>query len=274
MIDAHCHIQFQAYDADRDEVIKRCIADDVQMIAVGTKYSTSVNAIALAEKYPKFIWATVGFHPTHVNKSVFHDKSEEKSEAPEIFDYQKMLELAKNKKVVAIGECGLDYFRLDIERRTSIIAHQREAFEAQINLAAELKKPLMLHCRASKGTDDAYEDLYVTLKTSTYNLKPVLHFYAGSLAMTKKFVDAGYYFTFGGVITFSNDYDEIIKYIPMDRIMLETDAPYVAPIPYRGSRNEPRYLVEVAKRLVELKQLPQDEIIKQTSQTTQCILNL
>lgn len=274
MIDAHCHIQFQAYNDDREVVIERTKKAGVTMIAVGTKISTSVNAIALAEKHKDWIWATVGFHPTHVNKlTYYHDKSEEGAGAPEEFDIKKLSELAARPQVVAIGECGLDYFRLDGDR-AEIIKKQKEAFEAQIALASELQKPLMLHCRASRGTDDAYEDLYEILEHRSLNIPRILHFYAGSPAVTKKFVDAGYYFTFGGVITFGDDYDEIVKYIPMDRIMLETDAPYVAPAPYRGARNEPWYVIETAKKLAALKKLSQDKVVDETSKTTTTIFNL
>lgn len=274
MIDAHCHIQFQAYNDDRDAVIARSKVAGVKMIAVGTKQSTSENAVRLAHENPDCVWATVGFHPTHVNKfTYYHDKNEEGTEAPEEFDIQKLGALAKAERVVAIGECGLDYFRIDGDR-ASIIAKQKEAFDAQIKLAQQLQKPLMLHCRASKGVDDAYEDLLDVLQSSDFRHSSVLHFYAGSLAMTKKFVDAGYYFTFGGVITFGADYDEIVKYIPMDHIMLETDAPYVAPMPYRGKRNEPHYIIETAKKLAFLKNEPVEKILEMTASTATKIFNL
>ncbi len=261
LIDSHCHIQFQAYNDDREAVILRAKNAGVKMIAVGTKQSTSENAIAVSEKHKGWIWATVGFHPTHVVKAMYyHDKNEEGIAAPEVFDIQKLRAIATRPEVVAIGECGLDYYRM-VANRESQIAEQKRSFVEQIELAKELSKPLMIHARASKGTDDAYEDILNILRTSNFQHPTILHFYAGSLAVTKKFVDAEYYFTFGGVITFTRDYDEIIKYIPLDRIMLETDAPYVAPTPYRGERNEPAYVVEVARKLAEIKNIRVEEAI-------------
>jgi len=192
--------------------------------------------------------------------------------------------LARNPKVVAIGECGLDYYRLsDIKvtlrqssGQASDMEKQKSIFRQQIEIAQELKKPLMIHARASKGSDDAYEDVFFECHSREGGnpLPKIFHFYAGSLAVTKKLVAAGCYFTFGGVITFTRDYDEQIKYIPMDRIMLETDAPYVAPVPYRGKRNEPSFVVEVAKKLAELKGIRYDDCVAITEATTKKVFAL
>ncbi|MDO8585163.1 MAG: TatD family hydrolase [bacterium] len=291
LFDAHTHIQFPAYDADRDEVIKRARDAGVKMIASGTQFSTSLAAVALAEQYPEDVWATAGFHPNHALPAVgrlgrpkeggnhwYHDKSEQHETVPEVFDIGKFRALGRNKKVVAIGECGLDYFRLQESNKTikqgSIKAKQKETFVAQIELAKELRKPLVIHARPSKGTDDAYKDVLDILRTSDFRHPTIFHFYAGSLAMTKKLVDAGCYFTFGGVTTFSDDYNESIRYIPLDRLMLETDAPYVAPIPYRGKRNEPAYVVEVAKRVALLKGVSYEEIVKQTTRNVLTVFKI
>ncbi|MBI2406387.1 MAG: TatD family hydrolase [Candidatus Harrisonbacteria bacterium] len=274
IFDAHTHIQFPAYDADRDEVIQRARAAGVKMIAAGTQAGTSRDAMMLAEQYPEDVWATVGFHPNHVLPAVarsgsgdakeggnqwYHDKSEQRVAVPEVFDIEKLRKLAAHPKVVAIGECGLDYYRL-IANREAHIAKQKEIFRAQIALAKELKKPLVIHARPSKGTDDAYEDVLSLLSNVNGQMSKVFHFYAGSLSMTKKLVDAGSYFTFGGVTTFSSDYDESIRAIPMERLMLETDAPYVAPVPYRGKRNEPGVSYE--------------EIVKQTTQNVLTVFKI
>ena len=274
IFDCHTHIHFPAYDLDRDEVIKRAQAAGVKMVCVGTQTSTSESAIKLAQKYSNDIWATVGFHPSHVNQNWHHDSEEQKETAPEKFDIEKLRNLAKHPKVVAIGECGLDYYRLnqEAEIRNQEKARQKDALLAQIEIAAELKKPLMLHVRPSKGADDAYEDLLALL--SRAKAARVIHFYGGVLEITKKFVERGFYFTFGGVVTFTEDYDEVIKYIPLKQILLETDAPYVAPTPYRGKRNEPAYIIETAKKISAIKNMEYDEVCETTFLNTLTALNL
>ncbi len=283
IFDAHTHIHFAAYDADRDAVIHRAQEAGVQMLAVGTQADTSLSAVRLAEQYPRDIWAAVGLHPVHTSAS-YHDEKElgggeaAKAFAPleisrpgaaaavpnrqggfltgfvsrgEEFDYSYYESLAKKSRVVAIGECGLDYYRLTPETKEK----QVSAFKEHMRLAESVGKALMIHCRPSKGTDDAYEDLLslVTSRQSLTTIPKIVHFYVGSPAMTKKLLDAGFYFTFGGVITFARDYDESIRLIPLERMLLETDAPYVAPEPYRGKKNEPAYIVETAKKLAEIK---------------------
>jgi len=286
LFDAHTHVQFAAFDPDRRAVIKRAHDLEVGLINVGTKKNTSEQAVALAEKYESGIYATVGLHPIHTDKS-FHDVQEiggsdgkGLNSRGEEFDYEYYKKLAKHPKVVAIGECGLDYYRLEAEneKRKTQIGKQEMAFKKQVELAKELNKPLMLHCRASKDTDDAYIDALEILKTNEAfeagKLKAIFHFYAGPPAITKKLLEFGAYFTFGGVITFVRDYDATIDLIPLERIMLETDAPYVAPIPHRGKRNEPAYVVEVAKKMAELKGVDYDTICKVTTKTVKNVFKV
>lgn len=267
LVDSHTHIHFPVYDADRDEVLKRAKEAGVKMLCVGTQAASSEAAVALARKNPGEVWATAGFHPNHFASAWYHDQKEQKDSEREEFDAKRLRKIAESPEVVAIGEFGLDYYRLNQESRirNQEKEDQQEAFEVQVGIAKDLNKALMLHCRPSKGTDDAYIEADRIL--STYeNLPPrIFHFYVGSLAITKKLVESGAYFTFGGVITFSRDYDEIIKYIPLDRILLETDAPYVAPEPHRGKRNEPAYIIETAKKLVEIKGISVDEAAEQTT---------
>ena len=266
LIDAHTHVHFAAFEKDYREAIQRALDVGVGMVTVGTQRDTSRQAVEVANEF-RGVWAAVGLHPAHTFHP-YHDPKElgdniKLDNQGEDFDYEYYKSLALDPKVVAIGECGLDYFRIKNDE-AGIKNKQKDAFIQQIKLAQELNKALMIHCRPSKGTDDAYADLLAI----TSNFKPrtsnILHFYVGSLAMTKKFVEAGFYFTFGGVITFARDYDEAIKYIPLDRILLETDAPYVAPEPYRGKRNEPSYLIEIAKKLAELKGTSYEKVAEQT----------
>ncbi len=257
--DAHTHVQFTAFGSDYKEVIERALAASVGVVNVGTQKDTSVRAVAIADEYEGDVYATVGLHPIHTEKS-FHDV-QELGAAPlkrgeprldfmsrrEEFDYDYYKKLAENDKVVAIGECGLDYYRLGEGTKK----RQAEAFIKQIELAKEIQKPLMIHCR------EAFSDLISILQTTHYKLQTnigIVHFFSGTKDDARKLLEMGFSFTFGGVITFTRDYDEVIKFIPTDRILSETDAPYVAPVPYRGKRNEPVYVIEVVKKLAEIKE--------------------
>lgn len=267
-IDCHTHVQSFSYDEDRKEVIERAKQAGVKMITVGTQMATSAAGVLLAEENRECMWATVGFHPNHVvedhpewngGTKWYHDKKEQKENVPEIFDAAKMRTLATHPQVVAIGECGLDYFRIEgsEEEIQESKKQQHEIFLSQIEIAKEVAKPLMIHCR------NAFPDLIEVLSATRYMLQAtsgIIHFFTGSPADARALLDLGFSFTFGGVITFTRDYDEVIKLIPLDRILSETDAPYVAPVPYRGKRNEPAYVVEVVKKLAEIKGVPLEEM--------------
>ncbi|KKT18492.1 MAG: Hydrolase, TatD family [Candidatus Nomurabacteria bacterium GW2011_GWB1_43_7] len=253
-IDIHSHVNFTAFDADRDDVIKRALDNDTWMINVGTQIDTSKKAVELANKYKEGVYATVGLHPIHTGKS-FHDEQELGSEGKEFtsrgeaFDKEKYLELARNLKVVAIGECGLDYYRTEPES----IEKQKKIFIEQIGLANETNKPLMLHVR------DAYADTLGILKEHA-KVKGVVHFFVGSIKEAKEFLDLGFMLSFTGVLTFTHDYDEVVRLTPLDMILSDTDSPYVAPVPYRGKRNEPSYVKEIVKRIAEIKNLPEEKV--------------
>jgi TatD DNase family protein len=193
--DAHTHAQFAAFDADRDAVIERSRATGVGMVNVGTNKSTSEVAIALSEKHPDLCWATVGLHPTHTHEGAHHDSHEVAADTGvEVFDWDVFLALAKDSKVVAIGECGLDYFHVKDEESKK---KQKEAFVKQIELAHEVKKPLMIHCRS------AFPELIeiLSMNRGLLNALPgIIHFFSGTADEAKKLLDMGFYFTFGGHI--------------------------------------------------------------------------
>lgn len=253
--DAHTHLNFVAYDADREATIFRAREASVDMNIVGTQFDTSASAVALAEKY-EGVYATIGLHPIHTGKS-YHDEKElgegnrEFTSRGEIFDMGKYLALGKNPKVIAVGECGLDYYRL--EEKTKAV--QTEAFLQQIELANRLKKPLMLHIRsAPKGSGDgeAYRDALALVKAHAKVLGDV-HFFAGDWAIAKGWLDIGFTLSFTGVLTFTNDYDEVVKNAPLDMLLSETDAPYITPVPYRGKRNESSYVPEIVKAIARIR---------------------
>lgn len=258
LFDAHSHVQFPAYDNDRELVLQRAQEAGIKMIAVGTQADTSEAAIALARRYPENIWAAVGFHPNHLSAAWHHDAKEQREAVPEMFNQEKFLTLARDPKCVAIGECGLDYYRLEGEA-ADIKEKQKEVFVSQMAIAETVHKPLMIHCRPAKGTDDAYQDL---IKLLSKKVPAIMHFYVGSPDMTDALVAAGCYFTFGGVITFSRDYDESIRRIPLDRLLLETDCPYVAPLSRRGKRNEPAFISETYQQMAKIKNLDYDSLVQ------------
>ena len=260
-IDIHSHVNFKSFDEDRDETIQRALDNDTWVINVGTQVDTSRNAVELAHKYREGVYAVIGLHPIHTGKS-FHDTKElgdegkEFTSRGEVFDKNIYRELLKDPKVVAIGECGLDYYHLDEDS----IKKQKEAFIAQIELANEIGKPLMLHIR------DAYSDALVLLKEHA-KVKGVVHFFTGTLPQAQGFLDFGFMISFAGAITFPPKKDgtgshsnEVIKNVPLDMILTDTDSPYVAPVPYRGKRNEPIYVREIVKKIAEIKNLPEEEV--------------
>ena len=254
--DAHCHTNFAAYNEDRAETIYRAKNGGVVMNVVGTQRETSASAVLLAEKYEN-VYATIGLHPIHTGKS-FHDTAElgeggkEFTSRGEQFDISNYEKLARHPRVVAIGECGLDYYRCD----ESTKAVQKNAFIQQIELANKVGKPLMLHIRDPlrrvSGEASAYEDAREILKAHA-KVQGDVHFFAGDWNTAKKFLDMGFTVSFTGVITFTHDYDEVVKNVPLGMILSETDAPYVSPVPHRGRRNEPSYVVEVIRAIARVR---------------------
>jgi len=252
--DAHTHLNFAAYKGEEDEAVKRAIDAEVGVNIVSTQYDTSLSAIALAEKHDG-AYATIGLHPIHTSKS-HHDEKElgEGGKAftsrGEVFDMQKYLVLGKNPKVIAVGECGLDYFRLEEDTKKT----QAEAFIQQIELANSLGKPLMLHIRDGKhaGGVNAYLDALEILKAHA-KVKGDTHFFAGDWDIAKKFLDFGFTLSFTGVLTFTHDYDEVVRNTPLDMLLSETDAPYITPVPHRGKRNESAYIPEIVKAVARIR---------------------
>ncbi|OGN09067.1 MAG: hypothetical protein A3J46_06135 [Candidatus Yanofskybacteria bacterium RIFCSPHIGHO2_02_FULL_41_11] len=253
IFDSHCHLQFPQYKNDREEMIKRTLDGGVFMICVGTDLETSKQGIELAQKYDG-VWATVGLHPN----DVFNEDST-------ISSYD---EIVESSKVVAIGEVGLDYYRTTETQKQK---KQKEVFEQFIDLAQKTKKPMVLHFRDSpKGSSgrvhkDALEILALSFKPKALSQTGVSHSFTGNIDEAKKYLDLGLCLGFNGIITFARQYDDVVRYVPLDRILLETDAPYLAPELYRGKRNEPLYVKEVAQKVAELKNEPLEKIIEQTT---------
>lgn len=272
-IDTHAHVNFAAYNEDRNEVIQRAEEAGVSMINVGTQYDTAQSAVELAEQNDH-CYAIIGLHPIHTSKS-YHDKQELGTEGQEftsrgeVFDMEKYKALAASGVVVGVGECGLDYYRNTPETRDA----QEKAFRAQIEFALELDVPLMLHVRASEGSMDAYYDAIEILReykdVHGDKLRGNSHFFAGDIEVAQHFLDLGFDMSFTGVITFVEDYRKLVQFVPLDRIHAETDCPYVTPAPHRGKRNEPSYVIEVVKKIAEIKGLAESETAEQLVKNAQ-----
>jgi TatD DNase family protein len=239
LIDIHSHLQFSDFDDSRDQIIQAMKDHGQGTIVVGTNLESSVQAIELAIKHEN-IWATIGIHPTNTN----HDTKE----------LRNLLRNYKNSgKIVSIGECGLDYYRTP---KSDVFKSQLEVFQAQIELAIETQLPLMLHGRPSKGSMDAYQDMIDILRQYRDDLpiKPGdAHFFVGDLSIARQLLEMNFTLSFDGPITFARDYDEVIQYVPSDMIHAETDAPYAAPIPYRGQSNSPLYVEYVIDALINIR---------------------
>ncbi|MBU0998893.1 TatD family hydrolase [Patescibacteria group bacterium] len=266
-IDIHSHVNFKTFKEDGDIVLKRALQNDTWVINVGSQFSTSKRAVEIANKYQEGIFAIVGLHPIHLEES-FHDEEETGGEGfktrAEEFNKDAYRELLKNSKVVAIGECGLDYFHCSSE----MAEKQKEVFIEQIKLANEVKKPLMVHVRNNyeDKSRNAYIDILEILKKYA-KVKGVIHFFEGSLENAKDFISFGFMISFSGAITYparkkgrNCDYEEIIKNISLNMILADTDSPYMAPVPYRGKRNEPVYVKEIVRKIAEIKNLPETEV--------------
>jgi TatD DNase family protein len=278
--DSHTHVNLAAFKEGYREVISRARLAEVGMINSGTQKDTSAKALDLAHEFENdFIYASVGLHPVHTEKS-FHDVDElgggDAAKAfisrGEVFDYEYYKKLALDPKVLAIGECGLDYYRIGVEgARFEVVEKQKKAFIEQIKLAHELDKPLVIHCRK------AAEDVIDILRSKSSILNPVpgiMHFFTDGTEYAKQLSDMGFSFSIGGVVTFTRDYDEMIRMLPVDRILTETDAPYVAPVPYRGKRNEPAYIVEVVKRIAEVRGVPEENMKEQIWENSRRIFKI
>jgi len=239
-IDTHCHLQFEQYAQDREEIIERMKEEGVAAIVVGTDFETSKEAVALAEKH-EHLFASVGFHPGNTTLKSF--------------DEAVYRALATHPKVVAIGECGLDYFRLE-GASDEVKNKQKELLQQHIALAAELDKPLVIHVRPSKGTRDAYADLIEILKEAKKEypkLRGDIHFFAGGLTEAEAFFALDFTISFTAVITFTHDYDDVIRSVSLADILPETDAPYVAPLERRGERNDPLAVMSVITKIAEIR---------------------
>ena len=308
LVDSHAHLTDKIFENDLDAVISRAKEGGVQkIVSAGYDFSSSKKALGLANAR-EGIFATAGIHPENVADfdAIFEKidknrgKIDKNDDCPNLifdenflFEAEKSLEeelekiekLAQNEKVVAIGEIGLDFHflgfldkqkqekfgqKLDEEEIKNLKNLQKRAFFAQIDLAQSLKKPIVVHSR------DAMGDTFEILKKYHLKRESLLHCFGGSLESAKELVKLGFSFSFGGVVTFKNakNVQEVVKNLPLERILLETDCPYMSPEPFRGTRNEPKNVLYVADQIARLKNLPIEEVARVTTQNAARLFGL
>lgn len=272
MIDVHCHLNLHAFDQDWDAVATRAFENGVtKIINTGTSIPSSRRAVELAQKFPK-MYAIVGVHPHHA------DKSDVEFEGEIHKDWLAQLEnIAKNEKVIGIGEIGLDYYSY---KSNGIVDKklQEEAFVAQIELAHKLKLPLQIHNR------HAGKDIIKILKQHKSKLLEIpgmFHCMSGDLEFLEDVLGLGFYVGFDGNITYKGispgetvELLELVKNTPIDRIVTETDSPFLTPVPHRGSRNEPSHVIIVGKFIAQLKGITFESVVEQTSKNAVAVFKL
>ena len=253
LIDTHAHLDFPKFDKDRTEVINRAIDSGIEKIVnIGSDMTSSRNSVELSRRYDE-IYSVIGIHPHNADS----------------FDLnvsKKLKKLSKNGKVVAIGEIGLD-FHYDNSPREK----QKQAFRAQLRLAKSLDLPVVIHTR-----DADKETLEILKEEDVSEIGGIMHCFASDKKMAEEILDLGFYIAFGGLITFNNldDLREIVSKVPLDKLLVETDAPYLTPEPYRGKRNEPLHVKYVAERIAEIKNVDLEKVAKKTTANAKKVYNI
>jgi len=237
IFETHAHLDFDDYKKDRDPVLKACQKAGVErIINIGVDATSTQNGIHLSEKYPQ-IKATGGYHPSEVAN----------------YDEQHLRQLLSHKNIVAVGEIGLDYYRL-----YQPVELQKKVFESQIKIALELGLPIVVHDR------DAHEDC-LHLLTKYSPPKVVFHCFSGDVAFAEKVLAQGWSISITGVVTYKNStLDTVVRIVPKDRLMIETDCPYLTPVPHRGKRNSPEYLIYVVQKIADILNIPPKLVAEQT----------
>ena len=253
LIDTHAHLDFPRFDKDRKKVIKRAIDGGIKRIVnIGSSMTSSRNSVELSRRYPE-IYSVVGIHPHNADSFNLNVS-------------KKLKKISENKKVVAIGEIGLD-FHYDNSPREK----QKQAFRAQLRLAKSLDLPVVIHTR-----DADKETLEILKEEDVSEIGGIMHCFASDKKMAEEILDLGFYIAFGGLITFNNldDLREIVSKVPLDKLLVETDAPYLTPEPYRGKRNEPLYVKYVAERIAEIKNLDLEKVAEKTTANAKKVYNI
>lgn len=253
LTDSHAHLDMSEFDKDREHVLERARSGGVgRVITIGVDLQTSIQAVELAKKYD-FVFSTVGFHPH--NAKDFNPK-----------DLDELCRMAEQPRVVAWGEIGLDFFRL-----YSPAEEQRSVFEKQLELASQYDLPVVIHDR------DAHDEIFSILKKrQNPRQRGVIHCFSSNYRMAMEFINMGFYISLPGTVTYKNalDLHEVAARVPMERLLVETDAPFLTPVPMRGKRNEPLFVSHTARRIAELRGMDFDEFSRRTNENTTRLFRL
>ncbi len=250
IVDSHCHLDFKDFENDRDEIIKKAKMSNVDyFLTISVNLEDFENVHKVSQNYNN-IWCTTGIHPNNVNSKINASQLEEIQ--------SKILINLKKKKVVGLGETGLDFFRGKKNR-----TNQMESFMLHLFLSGNQKYPTIVHTR--DADDDTINCLDESVKK--YSSSGLIHCFTSTKEFAKKALDNGFYISFSGIITFKNAVDlvDVVKYVPLDKILVETDSPYLAPVPFRGKRNEPSYVNYTLEKVAEIKKIKKDKLIKITT---------
>lgn len=279
MFDTHCHIQFKAFKDDWKTILQKCVEKDVAINTVGTQKDTSRLAVELAKGHSK-VFASVGLHPIHLFPTHVDEEEDSFISREENFDENYYAALAQNDKVIGIGECGLDFFHFPKEiDKEKVFVRQKEVFLRQLNLAKELNKALIIHVR------DAHKEMISLLKNYVKpgSLRGVVHCFTGDWSDAQRYLELGLFIGFTGVITFppkknnpqpTLDILEVVEKAPLEKIVVETDAPYLAPQAYRGQRCEPWMVEEVTKKIAVLRKINLTKVLSVTEANAKKLFNL
>jgi TatD DNase family protein len=263
IVDSHAHLNFSDFDQDREAVYQRCRDQNMIVVNVGTNAQTSKEVVTLAHSEPSF-FASVGIHPAEISELL--GKNDILVDA-----FEHITALAQKEKVVAVGEVGLDYYRLinDVEAHQQL---QKEYFIKHIELAVSRQLPLIIHGRGQQARPYAvYDDILDCLAPYT-DIAGAAHCFGGDVELAQKYAERGFFIGVTGIITFKNNVDvlrEVVRVIPLEKILIETDCPYLAPEPYRGKRNESSYVHYVAEKIAELKNINTATVVEQTTYNAQ-----
>lgn len=264
LIDTHAHINFNNYKDDGDDVIRRTLNDDTWMVLVGSEYKTSRRALDYANKYEKGVYAAVGLHPIHLEEIKAESEEENYITRAEEFNYDMYEQLASFEKTVAIGEIGLDYFHINKNSDLNMIkSKQKEVFVQQLILARNMDLPVIIHCRqAHDDMMSILKDFRKEYKNDLPKDKPwaVMHCFSGDEDLAWQYFSMGLIISFTGIITFSQQWDDLIRKMPSDKLMIETDCPFLTPEPFRGQRNEPLFVRYVAQKIADIRNVPIEKV--------------
>lgn len=267
IIDTHSHLNFNAFQRDLDEVLKRTLAENIWTINVGTRYETSKRAVEIAEKQKEAVFAAIGLHPLYAAAEFVKTKTDPEEGdfliKDEVFDKEKYKNLAKSSKVVAVGEIGLDYYYKPktTARLEQFKQKQKEIFIKQLDLAEELNLPVIIHCRMAHG------DVIEIFKSRQGSARGAIHCFTGSKEEMGQYINLGFYIGFNGII-FKLDLDEAVKKCPIERMLVETDCPYLTPPQENGKRNEPIFVKHTIQKIAELRGEKFEKIAEATTQNS------